>query len=400
MYDFAVIGGGIVGLATANELLRRHRGADLVLLEKEPGFARHQSGHNSGVIHAGIYYQPGSLKARLGVAGNASMTAFCREHGIKHEICGKVIVAVDTAELGRLRALHERGTANGLALRQLDAEGVRALEPHVRCVAGVHVPTTGIVDYVAVALKLAELARDAGADLRLGTTVSGIEAHDGSVTIHTGDTAVRARVAVNCAGLHSDRLARASGADPGAQIVPFRGEYYALSDDAAALVRNLIYPVPNPAFPFLGVHLTRAIDGTVHAGPNAVLATSREGCRKTDFVWRDLRETLGYGGFWRLAARYPGEGGAEIYRSLVKRAFVRSLQRLVPEIESRHVSRHGSGVRAQALLPDGRLAEDFLIVHNGNAVHVCNAPSPGATASLEIGSYIADRVAAMGRTAR
>ncbi len=394
MYDYAVIGGGIIGLATAHELTQRFPKRSVTVLEKEADWGQHQTGHNSGVIHAGIYYAPGSLKARLGVAGNASMTAFCREHDIPHEICGKVIVAVDDSELSRLRALHERGAANGVELTWMTADEIRSIEPHVACVAGIWSPSTGIVDFRAVCRRLARLAEQRGADLRLSTPVTAMETSDDGVDVQAPSGPVKARFAINCAGLHSDRLARRSGLDPGAQIVPFRGEYYKLTPAATSLVRSLIYPVPDPDFPFLGVHLTRMLDGSVHAGPNAVLATAREGYRRTDFRARDVAGIVAYRGFWRLAARHLRQGAAEAYCSVVRRAFVKRLRRLVPELGPDDVVRAENGVRAQALMPDGRLADDFLIVSDERSVHVCNAPSPAATAALEIARHVVDQLSA------
>jgi L-2-hydroxyglutarate oxidase len=389
-YDYAVIGGGILGLATANELLTRRPGARLVVLEKEAELASHQTGHNSGVIHAGVYYKPGSMKATLGVAGRNSMEAFCRVHQLPHEICGKVIVATDDADLPALNELHRRSEANGVEVTLLGADAVREIEPHVRCVAGIHSPRTGIADFIAVARKLGELTEAAGGEIRLSCPVTEIEQAGQEVRLVAGGNEFAARRVINCGGLQSDRLARMAGAKPELRIVPFRGEYYSLRPEAEHLVRTLIYPVPDPDFPFLGVHLTRAIGGHVHAGPNAVLATSREGYSKSDFRARDLADSLGYRGFWRLAARHPKQGAAEAWRSASKRAFVKALQRLVPDVGMDDVTPAGSGVRAQALLPDGRLADDFVIIEHGRTVNVCNAPSPAATASLEIAKTIAD----------
>ncbi|HVK04016.1 MAG TPA: L-2-hydroxyglutarate oxidase [Armatimonadaceae bacterium] len=396
MYDFAIVGGGIVGLATGYALARRHPGARLLVVEKEPGWAAHQTGHNSGVLHSGVYYKPGSLKARLAREGGRRMVAFCREHDIAHEICGKVIVAADGAEMARLDALAERGRANGVAALRTDATGLRKIEPHARGGAALVVPEAGIVDYRAVAERLADLLAGHGADLRTGTRVTGLDTHADAVTLRTTGGEFPARFLVNCAGLHSDRVARLGGVDPRLRIVPFRGEYYDLIPERRGLVRALIYPVPNPAFPFLGVHLTRMIDGTVHAGPNAVLALKREGYRKTDADLRDLLETLTYPAFYRLALRHFGEGAKEVWRSLSKAAFVRSLQRLVPEVRAQDVMPAHAGVRAQALADDGTLVDDFALVSGPRAVHVCNAPSPAATASLAIGDAIADEIARHG----
>lgn len=361
----AVVGGGIVGLATAHAL----RDLRPVVFEKERGVARHQTGHNSGVIHSGIYYKPGSFKARLSVEGARLMKSFCSQNGIPHEICGKVIVAVEEAELPRLEELLRRARANGVVAERLDEAGLRDVEPHARGIAALRVPGTGIVDYGAVARKLAE-----GVDVRLGVRVDSVRS-------------LGARLVVNCAGLHSDRLARSR-----LKIVPFRGEYYDLR--RTDLVRGLIYPVPDPAFPFLGVHFTRRVGGGVEAGPNAVLALKREGYRWRDVSIRDALETLAYPGFRRLARRHWRMGLMEVWRSIRKPAFVRALQRLVPAVRAEDLEPAGAGVRAQALDPDGTLVDDFRIEERPGEIHVLNAPSPAATASLAIGKLIADRVRA------
>lgn len=392
--DFAVIGGGIVGLATAYALTTRYPDALVVILEKEQAPAQHQTGRNSGVIHSGVYYAPGSLKARLCRAGNRSMTDFCDQHGLPYDRCGKVIVATRPAELPGLHKLHERALAHGLTVNTLSPEQVREHEPHVEALAGLHLPDTGITDYRAVCLTLARLLRARGAVIQYGTQVTGVHADARGYLIHTTDGPFAAHVLVNCAGLHSDRIARQAGADPGSQIVPFRGEYYELIPERRHLVRNLIYPVPNPDFPFLGVHFTRMIDGSVHAGPNAVLAFAREGYTKRDVNLRDLREALGYPGFQRLARQNLREGAAELWRSFSKAAFVRSLQQLIPEVQARDVTPSQAGVRAQALTAAGQLVDDFLLIDAPNALHVCNAPSPAATSSLEIGRMVAARVPA------
>lgn len=396
-FDLAVVGGGVVGLATARELLRRFPGASLVVLEKEADWAAHQTGRNSGVIHSGIYYKPGSLKARFARDGSRSMIEFCAEHGIAHEVTGKLIVATSPEELPRLSALEERGRAHGLAVERLEGAGLKEREPHVEGIAGLWVPSTGIADYRAVARTLARLVAAAGGELRTLVRVTGARDLGDRHVLETSSGSVEARVLVNCAGLHSDRVARLAGARPGARIVPFRGEYFELVPHRRGLVKGLIYPVPNPDFPFLGVHFTRGVDGGVHAGPNAVLALAREGYRKTDLDLADLAETLAFRGFWRLAARHAGEGLREAWRSASKAAFVRSLQRLVPGVRAEDLVPAAAGVRAQALAPDGRLVDDFLIVEGPRAVHVCNAPSPAATASLEIGRAVAARAPAPAR---
>ena len=391
-YNCAIIGSGIVGLATAMTLTRERPGVRVIVLEKENAPALHQTGRNSGVIHSGIYYKPGSLKAKFARAGNRSMVEFCETHGIAHETCGKLIVATDERELPLLENLFQRGLQNGLEVERLSPEQAREVEPHVRCLAALRVRSTGIVSYREVAQKYAALIAARDGDLKFGASVERIRSGDSSHILETTAGEVEAKFLINCGGLHSDRIARLGGCDPGAKIVPFRGEYYELVPEKRHLVKNLIYPVPNPAFPFLGVHFTRMIDGSVHAGPNAVLAFQREGYRKTDVSLRDLAESLAFPGFWKLAARHWVEGWREIHRSFSKRAFVRSLQKLIPKIGENDVVPTHAGVRAQALHSDGTLVDDFLIVNGRNSLHVCNAPSPAATASLEIGKEIVRRV--------
>jgi L-2-hydroxyglutarate oxidase len=385
-----IIGGGIVGLAVA-ELLSR-RGVKVTVVEKEDRWAAHQTGHNSGVIHAGPYYKPGSLKALMCTAGNASMLAFAREHGIAHESCGKLIVAVEAGEIRRLTALAGRAVANGTPARLVSGEEARELEPHVNAVAALRVESTGIIDYGAVSRKLAELAEAQGARLLLGTEAVDIRVTDREVTVVHGSGSETADLLVNCAGLYSDRIAVMAGLRPKARIIPFRGEYYELVPGRRELVRGLIYPVPDPKLPFLGVHLTRMVDGSVHAGPNAVLALAREGYR-----WREVnaREALGaiaYPGFLRLAGRNLVTGAEELARSFSKHLFAASLARLVPEIQASDIVRAGAGVRAQAIMPDGSLAEDFIIQRAARQVHVLNAPSPAATSALEIARHIAAQI--------
>jgi (S)-2-hydroxyglutarate dehydrogenase len=387
--DVVIVGAGIVGLATANAVQLRYPGRSVLVLEKEARPGMHQTGHNSGVIHSGIYYKPGSFKAEFCKAGNAALQRFCVENEIPFEICGKVIVATDQGELPQLEKLWERGVANGLEVRRLSAAELREIEPHVAGVAGLHVPSTGIVDYKAVVARLADLVTSRGGEIRCGTRVLAVK---GQVA-ETTSGAIEMNTLVNCAGLHSDRLARASGVSLGARIVPFRGEYYQLRPERASLVRGLIYPVPNPSFPFLGVHCTRMMDGSIHLGPNAVLALSREGYHKSTISVRDTIETLSFPGFWKLAARHWREGAHEMIRSFSRAAFVRSLQRLVPEITDEDVIPSEAGVRAQALRPDGTLEDDFLIMKQGRTIHVCNAPSPAATASLKIGETVAAAIA-------
>ncbi len=388
-----VIGGGIIGLAVARAL--RVRGHGVTVCEKEDGWGRHQTGRNSGVIHSGLYYRPGGLKARLCVAGAASMAAFARDRGVAFEIGGKLVVAVDERELPALAELERRGIANGVPVQRLDAAGAREYEPDVRCVAALRVATTGVVDYAAVSGALAaELASD-GAQLRLGVTVLGVHAGGSGVRVRTDTGELRADALVNCAGLHSDRIARLAGLAPAARIIPFRGEYFSLAPAAAARVRGLIYPVPDPAFPFLGVHLTRGVDGSVHAGPNAVLALRREGYRWRDVSARDVGEVLGYPGFWRLARRHARTGVGELTRSVSRRSFAAALSRLVPGIVADDLVRAPAGVRAQAVSVDGALLDDFVVQTAPRQVHVLNAPSPAATSALEIARHVADQLAAV-----
>jgi (S)-2-hydroxyglutarate dehydrogenase len=391
-FDCIVIGGGIVGLSVAWAILKKRPDIRVAVLEKEDGWARHQTGRNSGVIHSGIYYKPGSLKANLCREGNRRLVDFCKHHGIRYEVCGKVIVATKACELPLLENLYERGIANGLAVNKLSASEVNEFEPYVNCLAGIHVPSTGIVDFVAVCRKLAELIGSRGGELRLGTKVLGFHAKYGEGILETSVDTLAARWIINCTGLHSDRVANLAGAKPGARIVPFRGEYYELKPQRRGLVRNLIYPVPDPQFPFLGVHFTRMIDGSVHAGPNAVLSLKREGYHRTSFNLRDCLDTLTYDGFWRLAAKHARSGFEEMHRSFSKKAFVRSLQKLIPDVREDDLVSGEAGVRAQALRPDGSLVDDFLIVNSSRGIHVCNAPSPAATASLEIGRVVAEQI--------
>ena len=395
MHDFAVIGGGIVGLSTARSLLRRYSGAGVLVLEKEAGWARHQTGHNSGVIHSGVYYKPGSLKARFSKEGGERLVEFCREHGIAYEICGKVIVATKQEEIPSLRNLYERGVKNGLEVEKIGPEELKELEPHATGIAALKVPSTGIVDFVGVTAAFAKMVAREGGELRTGAEVTGISETGDGVELRTPGESFRARVLVNCAGLHSDRVAALSGVEAGAKVVPFRGEYYELEPERRYLVRNLIYPVPDPNFPFLGVHFTRSVEGGVEGGPNAVLGLAREGYKKTDLNARDLAETLSYPAFWRLVGRNWRTGAGEIWRSLSKKAFVRGLRRLVPEVKEDDLVPTEAGVRAQALMKDGALMDDFLIVEGERSVHVLNAPSPAATACIPIGESIADRVSAL-----
>jgi L-2-hydroxyglutarate oxidase LhgO len=386
----AIIGGGIVGLATGRQLLERHPSAQILLLEKEDGPGQHQTGHNSGVLHCGLYYKPGSTKARLAVEGIRRIVAFCEQHGVPYELCGKTVVATEPEEIPRLHALFERGAANGVeGLELLGPEQIREYEPHAAGLAGIRVPQEGIVDYGAVCAELVREIRDRGGEIRFSSEVTRMQRKN-SWTIHTGSGDYEADFLINCAGLHCDRVGRRAGSHDSAKIVPFRGEYYNLKPERRNLVRNLIYPVPDPKFPFLGVHFTRLIHGGVECGPNAVLAFAREGYRYTDISLRDTIETLTYRGFWRFFLRYPRMCWDEFKRSFSKRLFCQSLQRLVPELEMEDLAPGGSGVRAQALSPSGELMQDFYFVRQEGALHVLNAPSPAATAALSIADEILD----------
>jgi L-2-hydroxyglutarate oxidase len=392
-YDVAVIGGGIVGLATAVGLVTRYR-LSLVVVEAEGTLAAHQTGNNSGVIHAGLYYKPGSLKARNCVAGREELYRFCAEHGVAHERCGKLVVATRPEELPALDELERRGRANGLTgVRRLGPEGLRDYEPHAAGLAALHVPETGIVDYRQVTQAYAAVVAGRGGVVQTAARVFGCRHSSGEIVLQTTAGDVACRGLVNCAGLHCDRVARLCGVEPGVQIVPFRGEYYELVPGRTFLVRNLIYPVPDPRFPFLGVHFTRMVHGGVEAGPNAVLALAREGYSWRHFSLRDTLELAASRAFWRMARKYARTGLAEMYRSFRKSAVVRALQCLVPELRLNDIRPAGAGVRAQALGPDGALVDDFRIVQAERMVHVLNAPSPAATASLSIGRTVADLAA-------
>jgi L-2-hydroxyglutarate oxidase len=391
-----IIGGGIVGLGTALHLRRRLPAAELTLLEKEEGFGRHQSTHNSGVLHAGLYYRPGSARARLAVRGIRLMTEFCREHGIAHEICGKLVVAAEEAEVGRLRDLQERGRLNGLqGLEWLEGAAMREIEPNVGGVAALRVPEEGIVDYGAVVGAMVTAARGAGAILRAGARVEHLLREGSGWRVVSTAGEVQADFIVNCAGLHCDRVSALAGEGRPTRIVPFRGEYYLLKARARRLVRHLIYPVPDPVFPFLGVHFTRLIHGGVEAGPNAILATAREGYRKTDFNPADVWDALTFPGLWRFVGRHAAMCRDEVLRSFSKRRFCASLQRLVPAITEEDLERGTAGVRAQAMTLRGELVQDFAFIERPNALHVLNAPSPAATASLAIGEELAARICAL-----
>jgi L-2-hydroxyglutarate oxidase len=393
-HDVIVIGGGIVGLSVAMQITRRFPRMKLAVLEKEAGVGRHQTGHNSGVIHSGIYYKPGSIKARTCVEGAAAMVEFCQAHTLPLRVCGKVIVATSEAELPRLNHLLERGRANGVdGLRLLNRDQLREIEPHAEGLAALHVPGTGITDFTLVSEKYAEITRAQGGTVWTSAQVIGIRKDGTDSVVETTAGAFRAGFVINCAGLFSDRVSQMAGERPPIRIIPFRGEYYDLVPAKEHLVRTLIYPVPDPRFPFLGVHFTRRIHGGVDAGPNAVLAFKREGYRRTDFSARDTLASLSFPGFWRMAARFWRSGVGESYRSVRKRAFVAALRKMVPEVREDDLRPGGSGVRAQAIARDGCLVDDFLFSRSGNLLHLYNVPSPAATASIAVGHAIVQMAA-------
>jgi L-2-hydroxyglutarate oxidase len=390
--DLIIVGGGIVGLATAYRYQLRFPGRSLRIVEKELHLAAHQTGHNSGVLHSGIYYKPGSLKAKNCREGKLAMQEFCQAEGVPFDLCGKVIVATEQEEIPRLAAIFERGRANGVQCELIGRERLLELEPHAAGLQAIHVPEAGIVDYKQVCERLAARIREQGGEITLDARVIGFHSTADEIIVRTTAGNFAARQVVNCAGLHSDRVAKLSGEQPAVKIIPFRGEYFELRPAAESLVRTLIYPVPDPAFPFLGVHFTRVINNGVECGPNAVLAFAREGYGKTTLNIRDLAESLTYPGFLRMAAKYWRMGASEMWRSVSKRAFVRALQRLVPEIQAEHLIPAPAGVRAQALARDGSMVDDFLIEEHGRVVNVLNAPSPAATSALTIGQSIVDRL--------
>lgn len=390
--DLAIVGAGIIGLATAHRYIAKHPGQSVLILERESGFAHHQTGRNSGVLHSGIYYAPGSMKAELAVAGRSAMVDFCQERGIDHEVCGKVIVATRDDEIERLRVLSGRAELNGLSAELIDAGRLTEIEPHCNGIEALYVPSTGIVSYSKVCEALRIEIEESGGSVRFDTSVLNVEESEVGARISTSGGEVFARFLVNCAGLRCDQVAGMVNAAEGNRIVPFRGEYYELVPERSHLVKGLIYPVPDPSFPFLGVHLTRMIDGSIHAGPNAVLALSREGYRWRDVQPSQILEHVTNRGLWKLARKYWRTGAGEVWRSLNKAAFVRALQRLVPEIESKDLEASPAGVRAQAMDANGELLDDFAITRSGNSLHVINAPSPAATASLEIGGRIVEMI--------
>lgn len=392
-FDIAVLGGGIVGLATAWQISNRHPDKTIVLLEKEGSLATHQTGRNSGVIHSGIYYKPGSLRATNCRAGKVALEAFCTEYDIPWQKTGKVIVATAEPQFPALQTIYDRGQQNGVDCQIIDQDTLAKIEPHAAGLKAIHVPEAGIVDYPAVCATLGRLLLERGTQIRLNTKVTAIQQSTDSVTVTTNDATIEASLVVNCTGLFSDRVAKMSGQKMDEKIVPFRGEYYTLKPEAQHLCQTLIYPVPDPDFPFLGVHFTRMIEGGVECGPNAVLALAREGYTWKHISPRDLFESLTYPGFLKLALRYWKTGIGEIWRSASKAAFVHALQKLVPDIRAEHLEVAPAGVRAQALAPEGRLVDDFLILRSERVLNVCNAPSPAATASLNIGKVITDQLA-------
>ena len=390
-YDVVIIGGGILGLSTAMQLLQRYPGGKVAVVEKEANLASHQTGHNSGVIHSGIYYRPGSWKSRFCVAGVQKLVQFCDDNEIEYERCGKTIIASDESELGRLQDLYDRGVANGVeGLELIGPERLKEIEPHTYGVKALWAPRTGIVDYVKVASAYARRFQEDGGEIFTGAAVQKVTPTGGSLAVETTRGALTAKNLINCAGLYADRVAKMTGETTDLQIIPFRGEYFTLRPESRHLVNGLIYPVPDPRFPFLGVHFTRNIHGQVEAGPNAVLAWAREGYRKTDVNLAETLSAVTFPGFWKMSAKHWRTGVSEINRSYRKSVFVRDLQKLIPEISANDLAPGGAGVRAQAVGRDGALLDDFSILRGANAVHVLNAPSPGATSSLAIGEYIVD----------
>ena len=393
-YDLAIVGGGIIGLATAMEWVTRFPGSKVVVLEKEPVVAAHQTGHNSGVIHSGLYYRPGSLKAKTCVAGAKLMVEFCQAHRIPYEMCGKLVVATEASEVPALERLYQRGLANGVSgLSLIGRDEMREVEPHARGVRALHVESAGIVDYAAVARAFADLIRRGGGEIRTSVRVTRLLRRERCWLLATTAGEIRAAQLITCGGLHADRMAAMAGHASGLRIVPFRGDYYELAEERRFLVKGMIYPVPDPSLPFLGVHVTRTINGSVHVGPNAVLALKREGYRKRDINPSDLLALVSHSGFWKMARKHWAVGMSELHRSLSKRAFVRAVQRLVPEVTLADLVPGGSGVRAQAVGDDGALVDDFDIVQHEQAVHVRNVPSPAATASIRLGQVITDMAA-------
>ncbi|MFD1039339.1 L-2-hydroxyglutarate oxidase [Virgibacillus byunsanensis] len=393
MYDFTIVGGGIVGLSTAYSLVQRYPNSKILVLEKEGSWAAHQTGNNSGVIHSGIYYKPGSYKAEFTKAGKKELIEFCEKHEVNHEVCGKVIVATKKEEIPHLDKLYEQGKVNGLDINLLSAEELKEVEPFANGEKAIYVREAGIVNYKDVCKKIVSLLEIQSHTLKLNSKVINIVENDDLVTIETNNESFQSKFLINCAGLYSDHVAsQVIDRVKELKIIPFRGEYYKIKDEKKHIVNNLIYPIPNPSFPFMGVHFTRMIDGGVEVGPNAVLSLRREGYHKTSFQWKEFFESVSYPGLWKLGSKYWKEGTKEMYRSYSKRAFIKDAQRLIPVIQREDLEPAPSGVRAQALLKDGRLLDDFYFINGKNSVHVCNAPSPAATASLSIGKAIVDKI--------
>ncbi|TDY16803.1 L-2-hydroxyglutarate oxidase [Paraburkholderia sp. BL6665CI2N2] len=391
IYDYCVVGGGIVGLATAMKLLEKQPGASLVLLEKEPSLGKHQTGHNSGVIHAGIYYTPGSLKAELCRLGSQATKDFCTAHAIPFEVCGKLLVATNQIEVARMNALYERSIKNNIKVERLGATDLRRREPNIRGLGALFVESTGIVDYTLVCEALGRVVRSAGGLIDLGVEVTSIQEGSEGVVVNAGDMCWTARHLVACAGLQSDRIARSAGLNIDYRIVPFRGEYYQLPLDRNKIVKSLIYPIPDPELPFLGIHLTRMIDGRVTVGPNAVLGFAREGYPKFSFSLRDVRDYLSFPGFWKVLLKNRKSGATEMINSVLKKGYLRECQKYCPDLKLEDLGPYEAGIRAQAVMRDGTLVHDFLFVETDRMLHVCNAPSPAATSAIPIGEMIADK---------
>ena len=390
--DICIIGGGIVGLATAYQILKQHPDKKIVVVEKESSLAKHQTGHNSGVLHSGIYYKPGSLKAKNCRLGKQAMEEFCKQQEIEHELCGKVIIALNEEEVPRMEKIYQRGQENGINCKIITREELLEIEPHAAGIRAIHVPECGIVNYKQVCERLGEIIEEKEGILLLGEGAREIESSNNEIVVQTSSETIHASYLINCAGLHSDRVTKMGGNEAPAKIIPFKGEYYELNNDAKHLCKNLIYPVPDPQFPFLGVHFTRMIDGTVECGPNAVLAFGREAYGKFDINLKDLAESLTYMGFQKMALKHWKMGWGEMWRSYNKGAFVKALKRLIPEIEAKHLNSAPAGIRAQAVTPNGAMVDDFLIQENKRVINVCNAPSPAATASLNIGATIVENL--------
>jgi (S)-2-hydroxyglutarate dehydrogenase len=391
-YDFIIIGGGIVGLSTGMAILKQNVNAKVLVLEKEKKLAAHQTGRNSGVMHSGIYYKHGSFKAKFAVEGRKKLIHYCDENGIKYDLCGKIIVATSEEEIPELEKLYVRAQQNGLKVQKISKEEIKEVEPYANGISAIKLPMTGIVDYTEVSESFAQTIINKGGEIKTGTKAINVRETDDLVEVETNNGVFQGKLLINCAGLFSDRIAKLAGLSPDVKIVPFKGEYFKLTPEKSYLIKNLIYPVPNPKFPFLGVHLTRMMNGEIHAGPNAVLSFKREGYNKMSFSLKDTLEIITYPAFWKLARAHLRYGIDEMMRSLSKKLFLKSVQRLVPEIQIDDLVPAEPGIRAQALMKDGQLIDDFLIINGKRSIHVCNAPSPAATASISIGEYIANYI--------